>query len=210
MRANYIKSAKIPYTFMVSTYQMAILLLFNDADVVTYEDAYKATALSADWLDPSLGVFVKAKVLNVSPENAKPEPGTSYTLNYGFKSKRVKVNLNIAVKSEQKQEVEDTHKTIEEDRKLLMQVRIPWFQLCFQPICYSLTRSFQSAIVRIMKSRKKMKHVVLVQETISQIKSRFMPKVSDIKKSIDQLIEKEYLERLEGEELGYLAWGASG
>lgn len=210
MRANYIKSAKIPYTFMVSTYQMAILLLFNDADVVTYEDAYKATALSADWLDPSLGVFVKAKVLNVSPENAKPEPGTSYTLNYGFKSKRVKVNLNIAVKSEQKQEVEDTHKTIEEDRKLLMQVRIPWFQLCFQPIGYSLTRSFQSAIVRIMKSRKKMKHVVLVQETISQIKSRFMPKVSDIKKSIDQLIEKEYLERLEGEELGYLAWGASG
>lgn len=125
MRANYIKSAKIPYTFMVSTYQMAILLLFNDADVVTYEDAYKATALSADWLDPSLGVFVKAKVLNVSPENAKPEPGTSYTLNYGFKSKRVKVNLNIAVKSEQKQEVEDTHKTIEEDRKLLMQVSIP-------------------------------------------------------------------------------------
>ncbi|MCJ1346644.1 hypothetical protein MMC31_004862 [Peltigera leucophlebia] len=183
MRANYIKSAKIPYTFMVSTYQMAILLLFNDADVVTYEDAYKATALSADWLDPSLGVFVKAKVLNVSPENAKPEPGTTYTLNYGFKSKRVKVNLNIAVKSEQKQEVEDTHKTIEEDRKLLM----------------------QSAIVRIMKSRKKMKHVVLVQETISQIKSRFMPKISDIKKSIDQLIEKEYLERLEGEELGYLA-----
>ena len=136
MRANYIKSAKIPYTFMVSTYQMAILLLFNDADVVTYEDAYKATALSADWLDPSLGVFVKAKVLNVSPENAKPEPGTSYTLNYGFKSKRVKVNLNIAVKSEQKQEVEDTHKTIEEDRKLLMQVRIPWCRLCSQPIVF--------------------------------------------------------------------------
>lgn len=70
---------------------------------------------------------------------------------------------------------------------------------------FQLIRSVQSAIVRIMKSRKKMKHVVLVQETISQIKSRFMPKISDIKKSIDQLIEKEYLERLEGEELGYLA-----
>ena len=124
IKANYIKSGKIPYTFMVSTYQMAILLLFNDADAVTYEDAQKATALASDWLDPSLGVFVKAKVLIPSPENAKPEPGTSYTLNYAFKNKRVKVNLNIAVKSEQKQEVEDTHKTIEEDRKLLMQVRI--------------------------------------------------------------------------------------
>ena len=128
IRANYIKNAKIPYTFMVSSYQMAVLLLFNETDVVSYEDAQKATALSADWLDPSLGVFVKAKVLNANPENGKPEPGTTYTLNHGFKSKKVKVNLNIAVKSEQKQEVEDTHKTIEEDRRLLMQVCIVPFR----------------------------------------------------------------------------------
>ena len=122
IKANYVKNAKVPYTFMVSTYQMAILLLFNDSDVVTYDDMQRATALSAEYLDPSLGVFVKAKVLNPSPENAKPESGTSYSLNHNFKSKKIKVNLNISVKSEAKQEVEDTHKTIEEDRKLLMQV----------------------------------------------------------------------------------------
>jgi cullin 1 len=56
-----------------------------------------------------------------------------------------------------------------------------------------------------MKSRQKMKHNQLVSETIAQIKNRFSPKVSDIKKSIDVLIEKEYLERLEADELGYLA-----
>lgn len=122
IKANYIKNSKIPYTFMVSTYQMAILLLFNDSDTVTYEDMQKATALSNEYLDPSLGVFVKAKVLLPSPENGKPEPGTSYSLNFNFKNKKIKVNLNISVKSEAKQEVEDTHKTIEEDRKLLMQV----------------------------------------------------------------------------------------
>ncbi|KZF23470.1 Cullin-domain-containing protein, partial [Xylona heveae TC161] len=183
IRANYCKGTKVPYTFQVSTYQMAILLLFNESETLTYEDIEKATALSKDWLDPSLAIFVKAKVLLPSGENGKPERGTTYSLNYNFRSKKIKVNLNIAVKSEQKQEVEDTHKTIEEDRKLLM----------------------QSAIVRIMKSRKRMKHVQLVQETIQQIKSRFTPKIPDIKKCIDILLEKEYLERLDGEELGYLA-----
>ena len=124
IKANYIKNTKVPYTFMVSTFQMAILLLFNDSETVTYDDALKATALSPEYMDPQLNVFVKAKVLIPQPENGKAEPGTSYVLNHNFKNKKVKVNLNITVKSEAKQEVEDTHKTIEEDRKLLMQVSL--------------------------------------------------------------------------------------
>jgi cullin 1 len=56
-----------------------------------------------------------------------------------------------------------------------------------------------------MKSRKRMKHVQLVQETISLIRSRFTPKIADIKKCVDILLEKEYLERLEDDELAYQA-----
>ncbi|CAI6234316.1 unnamed protein product [Periconia digitata] len=185
MKANYCKVAgqKASPTLQVSTFQMAILLLFNDSETVAYDEIAEATKLDRDTLDPSIAVFIKAKVLIAEPEGAKPVSGTSYKLNYGFKPKKIKINLNIAIKGEQKQEAEDTHKTIEEDRKLLM----------------------QSAIVRIMKSRKKMKHQQLVSETIQQIKSRFLPRVPDIKKCIDILLEKEYLERLDGDELGYLA-----
>ena len=122
LKANYIKSSKAAYTFQVSTYQMGILLLFNDSDTVTYDDIRENTKLAPEALDPSVAVLVKARVLLASPEGAKPQSGTKYSLNYNFKNKKLKINLNIAVKSEQKQEVEDTHKTIEEDRKLLMQV----------------------------------------------------------------------------------------
>jgi len=60
-------------------------------------------------------------------------------------------------------------------------------------------------MVRIMKARKRMKHAQLVSETISQIKSRFNPKIPDIKKCIEILLDKEYLERLDDDEIGYLA-----
>jgi cullin 1 len=129
VRANYIKSGKVPYTFQVSTYQMAILLLFNDNDKISYDDIEQLTNLNSENLDPAINILCKARVLLPKPEDAKPAKGTSYILNHNFKNKKVKVNLNITVKSEQKVEAEDTHKTIEEDRKLLLQVRRS-LQLC--------------------------------------------------------------------------------
>lgn len=179
LKTNYCKNTKVPYTFQVSTYQMAVLLLFNDALTLDYEHIQEATGLSSDALDPCLTVFQKAKVLIAQPKDSKPGAGVKFTLNEDYKSKKIRVNLNLTVKTEQKQDVEETHKTIEEDRRLLM----------------------QAVIVRIMKARQVLKHVVLVQETIAQIKNRFSPKVPDIKKCIDMLIEKEYLQRVDGEKL---------
>ncbi|KAK5074825.1 ubiquitin ligase (cullin) of SCF [Lithohypha guttulata] len=184
VRANYVKQGKVPYTFMVSTYQMAVLLLFNEQETLDYADIKEYTQLSDDILDTAvMGVFQKARVVTATPEGGKPEAGTKYTLNRGFKNKKLKVNLNVPIKSEQKTESDETHKTVEEDRKLLL----------------------QAVIVRIMKGRKKLRHVQLVEEVITQVKNRFPPKVSDIKKNIDILMEKDYIERLDNDELAYIA-----
>ena len=78
---------------------MAILLLFNEKDHNTYEDIEKATQLSGDVLDPSLGIFVKAKVLIQTPEGLNYNKDTRFQLNYDFKHKKIRVNLNVAVKA---------------------------------------------------------------------------------------------------------------
>ncbi|KAK3996157.1 Cullin [Cladorrhinum sp. PSN332] len=181
VKATYVRNAKMPYTFQVSAYQLAVLLLFNHNDKNTYEEIAQSTALSTDPLDQILSILLKARVL--ISDNGKIGPGSTFSLNYDFKNKKFRVNLNVGMKSETKQEEAETNKTIEEDRRLLL----------------------QSAIVRIMKARKRMKHQQLVSETIAQIKGRFVPKVADIKKCIEILLDKEYLERLEDEDLGYLA-----
>ncbi|RDA90149.1 hypothetical protein CP533_2200 [Ophiocordyceps camponoti-saundersi (nom. inval.)] len=184
MRTTYCKSTKTPYTLQVSIYQMAILLLFNEKDTQTYDDIAGATQLSSEVLDQALAFLLKAKVLVLAGgAGDRPGPGKTLNLNYDFRSKKIRVNLNIGGVKETKQEEAETNKTIEEDRKLVL----------------------QSAIVRIMKARKKMKHTQLMSETINQIRSRFVPKVGDIKKCIEILLDKEYLERLDDDELGYLA-----
>jgi cullin 1 len=177
VKANYFKHTKAGYTLQVSTFQMSVLLQYNNADNYTYDELAANTSVSAEVLKQILEILVKAKILL--------QEGNKYRLNYDFKSKKYRVNLNVPLKSEAKQELDETHQHVQEDRKLLI----------------------QAAIVRVMKTRKTSNYNTLVGEVITQLQARFSPTIPDIKKCIDILIEKEYLERVQGQKdtFNYLA-----
>ncbi|KAJ3755967.1 Cullin [Lentinula raphanica] len=175
LRTNYLNQK---YILMTSSYQMAVLVQYNKSDTLSLEELLVATSIPKELMTQILALLVKAKILvNEETDQYDLNPShTTYSLK-DFKSKKIRVNLNQPIKAEVKTETADVLKAVDEDRKFVI----------------------QATIVRIMKARKTMKNQSLVQEVISQISQRFAPKIPDIKKAVDTLLEKDYIERVNGQ-----------
>lgn len=60
LRANKMNQK---YIFMTSSYQMAVLVQYNDNDSLTLDELVTATGIPKDQLEPVMALLVKAKVL---------------------------------------------------------------------------------------------------------------------------------------------------
>lgn len=102
--------------------------------------------LNADTFQKHLQGLLESKLLIASSEALDDD--TEVKLNLDYSNKRTKFKITAALQKETPQEVEHTMSSVDDDRKLYL----------------------QAAIVRIMKSRKILKHNALIQEvTISSV-----------------------------------------
>ncbi|CAF3711241.1 unnamed protein product [Rotaria sp. Silwood1] len=183
------------YILHVSIYQMGILLLFNKLSSWTVEQMQDETQIKIDLFLQVLYSLLKSKLIKcyeINHDLLDKGFNASYIkmnytihINENFRSKKTRLNLNVPCKSVEQQDTENLYRTIDDDRRTII----------------------QAAIVRIMKARQTLKYALLVQEVIQQLSSRFELRIPMIKKCIDILIEKEYIERHPNEHgmLRYLA-----
>ncbi|KAH7162881.1 Cullin [Dactylonectria estremocensis] len=170
------------YEINVPTFAMVILLLFNDLEEGTslsFEEIQDKTSISTSDLMRTLtaiAVAPKSRVLLKSPLSKSVKAGDEFSFNAAFQSKTIRIKapiINAVSKVEDLTERKNTEEKNNQTRAHIV----------------------DAAIVRIMKSRKELSHSQLVSEVLAQLTSRFRPEVSLVKKRIEDLIAREYLER---------------
>jgi len=165
----------------VSSFALVILLLFEnigEGEFLTYEELKSATTIPDGELQRNLQSLAcaKFKVLKKHPAGREVSPEDSFSFNVDFSSPLQKIKIStVAARVETGEERKETQDRVDEERRY----------------------QSDACIVRIMKARKHMTHNDLVSETTRQLASRFLPSPMNIKKRIEALIEREYLERCE-------------
>ena len=175
LKARFGRSAK---ELVVSGFQAIVLLLFNDVPAgsnLSYETIKSTTNLPDAEVRRTLQSLACAryKILTKNPKGREVNDTDTFTFNDRFTDDRFRFKINQIQLKETKEENKETHQRVAADRHY----------------------ETQAAIVRIMKSRKKIGHNELIVEVIKATRSRGVLDQADIKKNIEKLIEKDYMER---------------
>ena len=185
----------------VSTHQMCILLLFNGCDAMSYAEIAADTQIPPAELKRALQSLAcaKYKILNKEPKGRDVDDGDAFHYNADFSAKQLRFKVGtVSATKETEVEKAETRQKVDEDRKPQIEVRLlPDIPRILAPNLTSPPSPThrQAAIVRIMKSRKEMDHNALIAEVTTQLQARFHANPNAIKKRLESLIEREFLER---------------
>ncbi|KAL7395955.1 hypothetical protein ABVT39_026140 [Epinephelus coioides] len=157
----------------VSLFQTLVLLMFNEGEEFTLEEIKLATGIEDSELRRTLQSLAcgKARVLTKIPKSKDVEDGDKFSCNDDFKHKLFRIKINQIQMKETVEEQASTTERVFQDRQ---------YQI-------------DAAIVRIMKMRKTLSHNLLMSEVYNQLK--FPVKPADLKKRIESLIDRDYMER---------------
>ncbi|XP_047209617.1 cullin-4B isoform X1 [Girardinichthys multiradiatus] len=157
----------------VSLFQTLVLLMFNEGEEFTLEEIKVATGIEDSELRRTLQSLAcgKARVLTKIPKSKDVEDGDKFSCNDDFKHKLFRIKINQIQMKETVEEQASTTERVFQDRQ---------YQI-------------DAAIVRIMKMRKTLSHNLLMSEVYNQLK--FPVKPADLKKRIESLIDRDYMER---------------
>uniref|UniRef100_A0A8C7V6L3 Cullin 4B n=1 Tax=Oncorhynchus mykiss TaxID=8022 RepID=A0A8C7V6L3_ONCMY len=157
----------------VSLFQTLVLLMFNEGEEFTLEEIKLATGIEDGELRRTLQSLAcgKARVIHKVPKSKDVEDGDKFSCNDDFKHKLFRIKINQIQMKETVEEQASTTERVYQDRQ---------YQI-------------DAAIVRIMKMRKTLSHNLLVSEVYNQLK--FPVKPADLKKRIESLIDRDYMER---------------
>ncbi|URD74651.1 cullin 1 [Musa troglodytarum] len=156
---------------IVTTYQAAALLLFNASDRLSYSEIMTQLNLTDDDVIRLLHSLscAKYKILNKEPNTKSISSSDVFEFNSKFTDKMRRIKIPLPPVDEKKKVIED----VDKDRRY----------------------AIDASIVRIMKSRKVLGHQQLVMECVEQLGRMFKPDFKAIKKRIEDLITRDYLER---------------
>ncbi|PNW70797.1 hypothetical protein CHLRE_17g734400v5 [Chlamydomonas reinhardtii] len=160
-----------PIEMQMNTLQAALCMLLNDVDELSYGEIQERLRLPDDDLQRLLHSLVcaKYKIIKKDPDGKSIGKSDKFAFNNRFTDKMRRIKIPLPPLDEKKKVMED----VDKDRRY----------------------AIDAAIVRIMKSRKVLQHQTLVMEVIQQLQRMFKPDLKLIKKRIEDLIQREYLER---------------
>lgn len=134
----------------------------------------------------------------------KPSDRFAYNANFTSKALRIKIGVvkGGGNKVETDRERKETDEKIDESRGHVIEAAIVRTMKYVLPIAY--TTFVLKLKNSLRRARNVLKHQDLMLQITEQLSKRFMPEPAMIKKRIESLIEREYLERQEDDPNTYV------